>query len=65
MSTTHRAPPSAKLAAIEAFVRENRDTYHFPVTPISTELLLALVQFAMAHGAVTVGDLTPGKLNAG
>jgi hypothetical protein len=55
---TYRAPPGASLARIEAFVEENVG-YGFEKTPVDTHLLLALLRYAQAHGAVTVGDLEP------
>jgi hypothetical protein len=57
MTTSYHAPPTVALAKIEAHLVENLEAYHFESTRISTALVLALTRYALAHGAVTVGDL--------
>jgi hypothetical protein len=46
------------LAKVDAFLVENVELGH-DRTRVETGLLLALVRYAVAHGAVTVGDLEP------
>jgi len=54
--TTRRAPPGARLDAIEAAFSEDI-AEGIEVCKIDSHLVLALVRFALTHGASTVGDL--------
>jgi hypothetical protein len=57
---SYRAPSTVLLAKIEAFMVENIEL-GFERTNSDTWLQLALVRYAMSHGAVTVGDLTKAE----
>ena len=56
MSPGYRAPATAALARIEAALAEDAKC-GVEWAGLDTKLVLALLRYAMAHGAVTVGDL--------
>jgi hypothetical protein len=55
-AASYRAPSRVALTKIATLLAESVETGSERIR-ISTELALALTRYAMAHGAVTVGDL--------
>ena len=54
--TDWRVLPAAKLAMIEALTQQVTE-HGIHVLPTDLHLVLALLRYAQAHDAVTVGDL--------
>jgi hypothetical protein len=53
---TYRAPPEVTLAKIQVFLAEDAAA-GAERTKIDIHLVIALLRFALTHGATTVGDL--------
>jgi hypothetical protein len=53
---TYRAPPEAMLAKIQVILAEDAAA-GAAVTKVDIHLVIALLRFALTHGATTVGAL--------
>jgi hypothetical protein len=63
MTTSYHAQHTVALAKVEAFLVDVAETGQERIRA-DTWLLLALTRYAMAHGAVTVGDLEEPAVRA-
>jgi hypothetical protein len=60
---TRQPPPTIRLAQVEALLAEDREN-GVDWARLDIGLTLSLLRYALAHGAITVGDLEEPTVSA-